>query len=628
MLQEMRKYSKSWVANVFLGILAISFVSWGAGSWMTAKVDTSVAKVGKTAVEQSQFRRDYTNTLRRIEQQRGTALTPEEIKKAGLADTLLEQQISLQLLDNVVHDLGLTASDAMVTAQIHSISAFAGLTGDFDHQTFLRIIEQMGYTEQGFIEMIRSDTARSQLTRAVEGGFLLPPGYTRAIFAYFMEARAADYFVVEDQALGTVAAPSDAVLTAYVKAHPERFSTPEYRDVTYAYIGPDDVASAIKVTDDQIKQAYEEHRGEYVIPDKRDFQQLLFTSETAAKAAYAKVQKGTAFDSLTDEKGGKPVTQSDMAESDFDSAQSKAVFALPQGGTTAPIKTVTGAWTMMHVTAIKPGSAKTLDEVKDEIRTNLLRSLAETKLVDIANAYTDASSGGLGLIDAGKKVGMHTGRVAAMDANGFGPDGKKTAAPDDAEFRAQVFAAETGEEGDPQTAKSGVNYVVLVNGITPPKLKPLDQVREQALAGWMAEERARLLKQKAQALAALVNKDGNIEAAAKTIGATVVKSGRLSHQTADDTFSSELISELFRAKPGKSVVGPKGGTGGGYVVAKVTGISHPVLPEKGPETSAIQRQISQQMAGGLTEAYVAEQRAEQGVTINSKNVAGVVGEGS
>ena len=31
MLQEMRKYSKSWAANILLGVLALAFVSWGVG---------------------------------------------------------------------------------------------------------------------------------------------------------------------------------------------------------------------------------------------------------------------------------------------------------------------------------------------------------------------------------------------------------------------------------------------------------------------------------------------------------------------------------------------------------------------------------------------------------------------
>ena len=47
--------------------------------------------------------------------------------------------------------------------------------------------------------------------------------------------------------------PSDAVLAAYVKAHPDRFSTPEYRDADYAAIAPADVMGSITVTDAQIE---------------------------------------------------------------------------------------------------------------------------------------------------------------------------------------------------------------------------------------------------------------------------------------------------------------------------------------------------------------------------------------
>ena len=75
----------------------------------------------------------------------------------------------------------------------------------------------------------------------------------------------------------------------------------------------------------------------------------------------------------------------------------------------------------------------------------------------IANAYMDATSGGASLTAAAKKVGMQTGRVAAMDASGLAPDGGKAAIPDDPLFREQAFKAEAGEDGDPSRANRAMN---------------------------------------------------------------------------------------------------------------------------------------------------------------------------
>jgi peptidyl-prolyl cis-trans isomerase D len=625
MLQEMRKYSKSWLANILLGVLALSFVSWGVGDMISGRTDTSVAKVGGTAIDQQEFRRDLQNAMKQEGARRGgQSLTDDEARKIGLGASVLEQKIASTTLDNVVTKLGLTVSDAQVTAAIQRIPTFSGLTGQFDRRVFQQAVERFGYSEQGFIQLMRQDMARAQLTRAVESGFTIPPGYAKFLIAYFFETRAADYIVVDDKALGPIAPPPDATLEAYIKAHAGQFSTPEYRDVTYAWIAPADVAAQIKVSDEQIKQAYDENKSLYVIAEKRDLQQLNFDSEAAAKAAHDKATKGTKFEDLVNEKGEKQTPQIALTPADLDANASKAVFALAKDAVSAPQKLPSGKWALFKVTAITPGINRSLDEVKEEIRGKIVEQLAIAKLTDISNAYTDASSSGLELTDAAKKVGMHTGRVAAMDAQGLAPDGSKTAAPDDAEFRAIVFHTEAGETVDPQPAKNNTVYVVAVNGATPPKLKPLAEVRERALAAWTAQERAIRLKQKAQELTAQANKEGSLEGAAKAIGATIQKSPAIQHGFSDATFSSALVQALFQAGPGKSAMGPRT-QNGGYVVARVTGIVHPMLADKDPRFLMAMQQLGQMAGSTVSESYVAQQRVAQKVTYNRKNIDSVQG---
>src|SRR6202034_1851027 len=98
-----------------------------------------------------------------------------------------------------------------------------------------------GYTQASFIEEMRTELTRDQLVEAGFDAIALPPGYVHAFFNYLNERRAVQYIVLPPDAAGTIPPPSDAILAAYVKAHPERFSTPEYREATYASIGPEDV---------------------------------------------------------------------------------------------------------------------------------------------------------------------------------------------------------------------------------------------------------------------------------------------------------------------------------------------------------------------------------------------------
>ena len=623
MLQEMRKFSKSWISSLFLGGLTLSFVAWGIGDIFRGGVATSVATVGKTTIEQSEFQRDFTNFMRN--QAKDASL--DQAQRTALAHRMLQQDIAQTALDNVVQRLKITVTDDMVLAQIRATPAFAGIAGTFDRNVFQEKISRAGYSEQGFIEVMRRDTARDQLIQAVGSGFQLPIGYARALFAYATELRAAQYVTLDAKSLGPIAPPSDAVLAAYVKAHTEKFSTPEYRDVAYAQIGLDEVTKGIAVTDQQIQSAYDANKDKYDIPEKRDLEQIPLASRADAEAAHAKIAAGASFADVAAAHGLKPadLELGSRVAADLDPAEAKIVFALPEGGVSQPIK-VTFGWALIKVVKITAGHLTTLDQAKDDLRKAIANELAQAKLGDIANAYMDASSGGASLAAAAKKVGMHTDRDAAMAAHGLAPDGSKTAAPDDQVFRDQVFKSEAGEEGDPFQGKSGDYYVVSVNAVMPPKLKPLDQVRAEALAGWTAEQRALLLQKKAAELAAQANRDHSLDAVAKTTGSPVLSSPALTHETSDATFSPVLVAALYAAAPGEAVFGPLG-KGEGYVVARVSGIAHQMPPTDDPMFRQGVRQISRGIAGDVIESFAGVARDKQGVTINNKLLDNVVGGG-
>ncbi|HSZ11856.1 MAG TPA: SurA N-terminal domain-containing protein, partial [Rhizomicrobium sp.] len=571
----MRKYTKSWVSSLFLGALALAFVFWGVGDIFRAATDTTVASVGGNKIPVEEYQREYSNAVRVRGEQTGQTITQEMARAMGIGKQVLESMVSRAAIDNIVANLGLTASDAAVSAQVHNMDAFKGPLGTFDHQAFERAIAQGGFSEPQFIAAVRADTARDQLMKAMESGFQMPAGYIAALFASQNEVRGADYIFVPEQAAGAVPAPTDAQLAAYVKAHAPSFSSPEYREVTYAGIGPDDVSAQIKITDDQLKQEYEAREATFVIPEKRDIEQIVFPNEADAQAASAKIASGTSFADIATARGFKPneIKLGALTKADLADARGDAAFALPANGVSKPVKGLFG-WVLLHVTTITPGVSKSFDQVKDQLRQDLTKQLAIAKLIDVSNAYQDATSGGASLTEAAKKTNMHASHIAAVDQNGLAPDGSKTAIAGNTELLAQIFKADVGEDGDPFQTRDGHFYVIKVDGVTPQKLKPLDAVRAEATAEWTEQEKQKQLAAKASALAAQVNGGQSLDAVAKSIGATVQKSPALQRESNNDVFSPALLLAIFTKPVGVAVAAPAG-KGNSYVVARATGVIHP-----------------------------------------------------
>lgn len=627
MLQQMRKLSKSWVSSAFLLLLAASFGLWGIADIFRGSTDTSIAAVGGVKIDASVFQRDFSNIRRNAAQRNGGQLTPAQTQ--AIARETLQETLNNTALDNAAQAMGLTATDGQISSAIRDIPAFRGPLGTFDQATFEETINRIGFTQATFIEEMRSELMRDQLVRAGSDAIQLPPGYTGALFNYLNEHRAAQYVVLPPDAAGDIPPPSDAVLAAYVKAHADRFSTPEYREVTYAGIGPEDVASQLQVSDAQLRQTYDLRKDIYVIPEKRDIQRINFPDEASAKAARAKIDAGAKFEDIAAARGVKPsdLDLGTLVQADLGPTQGPVAFALPVNGISLPVKYTFG-WSLLRVTKITPGSTKTFEQAKPELKAEMVARLAASKLEDIVNAFDDARNTGASLAEAAQKVGMHVVHVAAVDAHGLAPDGGKANIPPSPDFLAQVFKSDVGEEGDPFGVTDGHRYVLKVDSIAPARLKPLDDVRAQATAAWTAEQRREKLTEMAKTLAAQADSEAGLQAIAQRFHVTVQTSGALSRDTAAPALPEDLVAKIFENPAGRAVSGTSA-NGDSAVVARITGVVHPPLPLGDPRYQQFIQILANEESKDIEQSMAAAARAKQGVSINQQQVDRIVGgEGS
>ncbi len=623
MLQGMRKVAKSKISSVFLGLLALSFGVWGIADIFRGNTDTSVASVGGEKIPFEMFQRDYRNFLRGASSDLGHQVTNEEAHAKGLDHQALETMLSRTAVDQVVADYGLRATDPQVQSAIRAIPAFRGPLGTFDKMTFLERIQGAGFTEDSFVDVERHDIARNQLMIAVHDGFALPPGYTTLLFDYIGQQRAANYVVIAKEAAGTPPAPTDSDLNGFIKSHPTQFSTPEYKDVTYAVAGPQDVMNQIHVTDQQLQQQYELDKDKYQVPEKRDVEQIVFPDEASAKAARAKIDAGTGFDQLAFQRNLKPTDTSlgTVVAADLGKDRGPPTFALAANGVTQPIKSAFG-WVLLHVTKITPGINKSFADVKDQLRKDVVTQLATAKLTDVTNAFDDASAGGATISEAAKRAGMHVIHVAAVDKNGLAPDGTKAGLPATTDFAQQLQKSEVGEEGDPFPSSDGNVYVIKVNGMTPPKLKPLSAVRQQATAGWTADWESHRLSSMAQQFIQEATAAKSLAGVAAKAHTAVLSTGALTRNAKTAGLPASLVRDMFDSPPGKFVSAQAGGS---LYIAQVTGVSQPANPMANPEFFQLATTLSNAAADDIDAIFAIAARKKLGVTINQKQVDQVTG---
>jgi len=627
MLQQLRAASKSWVASVIIGVLVLAFALWGVADIFRGSNDNVVAEVGNTEISATDFDQQLKTQLRVLSNQTQNQLTMEQAKAIGLDKNVLDQAIARAALDEQATNLGLTASQDSIAAQIRANPNFRGPDGAFDPTLFLRTLQDNSLSEQAFVAMTGKEIAREQLLTAATDGLVAPPGFARILYDFVNEQRTPEYLVVTPDEAGKVTEPTQADLEAYHKARSTEFSSPEYRAFDYVEIGPDQVSGDIEVSDADLKDQFDSHKADYEKPEQRDVEQIAFPNKEAADAAAAKIKAPADFVAVARERGLKDTDLklgTFSAGTGLDPRLSSAVFAVPEGGVTPPVQGPFG-WVILRAAKVIPGQSKTFEEVKDQLKADLVKSRAAAKVTDLANKFEDARGGGSTLADSAMKQGLTLKHVASVDKGGMTPEKTKAEIPAQPQFLDQVFQTESGEESDLFQTDDSHYYVVKVTNVMPPAVRPLDSVREEVREGFIKEAQNKLLQTKVQALADQAMKSGSLAEAGKSLGHAPVTSVAMKRGDTGDVFSQDLSRRLFSTTAGAIITGPAG-KGNGMVLARVVKVEHQEPDLSSAEYNNFRKSASQQLGETTVDTLAAAARKQAGVNIHQETVQRVLGE--
>ena len=393
-----------------------------------------------------------------------------------------------------------------------------------------------------------------------------------------------------DAGAGDVGQPTDAELTKFYDAHQELFRAPEYRGFTLASLTPSDLAQKIEVPEAKLKSAYDQRQDEFVVPERRDVQQILAPSEDQAKAAEAALAAGKDWKAIATTIAGQDPATIDlglMRREEMPQALADVAFALPLNKPSEPVKSPLG-WHILRVVKIEPPKTQSFDEAKAKLQAEIAHSEAVDQLYTIANHVDDALAGGADIDAAAAQFGLTKTVVAAVDEHGHGRDGKPVALPvSPSEVLKLAFATEEDRTSRVTQSSDGAIFVLHMSKIVPPAVRPLAEVKDQAIAGWQAQQRRDLVAKEAEALAAAVKPGTKLSAVAAAKGLKATTSPPLLRRSqGTDGVPPVLVAKLFAVKPG-TVVTAADATGS--YVAQLSAVQQPSTAAKTATAVAVAR---------------------------------------
>ena len=217
---------------------------------------------------------------------------------------MLQGLVTRAALDNEAARVGLSVGDAVVAAEIKAIDAFKGVSGTFDRETYRFALERTNQTEADFETDMRRDITRSLLQGTVAGGFSAPDALTDTLYKWVAERRGFSMIRLGEADLVTpVPDPTEDELRAFHTANIARFTAPEAKRITFAALLPEEIAADQPVDDAVLQQLYQSRIAEFVIPERRIVERLVYPDQAAADAARAELDAGTTFDALVTARG-------------------------------------------------------------------------------------------------------------------------------------------------------------------------------------------------------------------------------------------------------------------------------------------------------------------------------------
>jgi peptidyl-prolyl cis-trans isomerase D len=615
--------------SVAMGALIVSFGIWGIADIFRGFGQSTVAKIGSTEISLNEFRQTYTERLQQIGRQFGRPLTTEQARAFGFDRQVLQQTIADAALDEKARQLRLGQSNAETLRLILADPTFKGIGGAFDPQRFQAIIRQFGFTEAHYLADQRRLSLRRQLVGTLTAGLEVSKTELEALSRFQNEQRSIEFVRLGAAQAGQIEPPSPETLAGYFDEHKGAFRAPEYRKISFVMITPEELGKWSEVSDEDAKKLYDQRKERFGTPEKRQVAQIVFPNLEEAEAARNRIASGTSLEDLAKERN--------LAPADFDlglvaksaildPAVADAAFSLPAGEVSQPVKGSFGV-ALVKVGTIQPAVEKDYASVASELKHEIAAQRAKSQVATLRDKMEDERGGGASVVEAAQKLGLSAVTIEAVDRSGLTPNGQPASAiAPGLNVVSQAFGSDVGVDNDPIAFNGGyVWYDVL--GITPPRDRTLDEVKDQVEARWHEDQIASRLRNKASDMVQKLEQGSKLADEAASVGSKVETASAFKRDASLVGVPAGVITAAFRtAKDGYGQTPGPNGTE--WVVYRVSDITAPAADLASDEIKKLNDALTRAFSDEQLGQYVAKLEKDLGTSINEDAVAQATGASS
>ena len=407
MLEAIRNHAKGWIAKVILGLIAVTFALFGVDSYMQDGGGGDViASVGNTKISRQEFTRELQDETDQVREAMGekydrtTTETPEFRKR--VLDNLLDRKALLL----TAQQQGFHLNDQYFKSALLRIPAFEE-NGAFSQQRFEAILRQRDMTPASFENEVRNTYMLETQTSPVLFGTFTSSTSLSQMARILTQQREVSVAMLSPVEVASQVKISEDDIKNYYASHRAELTEPEKIRAEYLTLNLDAAMAEIPVSEKEITDYYQANAARLTQPEQRSASHILLTVAKGANAA-AKAQLRVKAAQLTAELQTTPARFAEVARKESQDPGSavqggslgsfgrgamvktfdEAVFSMKKGEIRGPVDSEFG-FHIIRLDDIQPAVAMPLESVRADITAGLRKQKSQIKFSELAENFSN-----------------------------------------------------------------------------------------------------------------------------------------------------------------------------------------------------------------------------------------------
>lgn len=516
MLDSMRRHRGwlKWSLGLVVLTFALFFIPQDMLQPQTATGVSSrevIADVDGRELLAGEFQTRYITQINQFRQQFGGTVNESLLRQLGVEQQVLTSMIDEQVALIEAERQGLRVSDEELAQQIFSIPALqenGRFIGELRYEQLLQA-QLPPMSKSQFEDSLRRSLVIEKLRSAVTDWMAVSEAELEREYRRRNEKVKLQLVTLAVDAFRDKVTVSDAEVASYFETRKAEYRVGEQRTIKYVLLDRDQQRQKVVVPPADVQRSYNENIQQYQTPEQIRASHILLNTGGKDEAAVrkqaedllAKVKAGGDFAALATQYSEDPGSKVKGGDLDFFGRGrmvpefEEVAFKMEPGQVSDLVKSQFG-FHIIKLTEKRPGSTRTIDQVRQQIQQQLASQIADQQMVDQAARLEDRLEKPADLDAVAKELGLTVQESGAFTREDPVPG--LGAAP---QVAAAAFQLADQAVSDAVASPRGPVFLT-VTGKTDPYIPSLDEVRERVRTDVVRSRAAELSRVRAVEVAA------------------------------------------------------------------------------------------------------------------------------